>query len=281
MSEEFEYSFTDMSESLADTSSDSLPESEYEEESDDYGDSYIVTDMYGCQLDSAIPTELTNNIENLNRLSGFDDAFPAPETDNVVHEDNVKFSAAMDEKIQNQEKERQEKVKTIYIAVKEFIVKVIREGVSDLEKTSSDKGTVREYTKTAEMPKISYAKPVKKRSFLSKLVLFLFACVGVGAFVGGQANSYYIFKGGKVESAMSCAWSWLMEENLPFALSPLYPNVFGAGFLMGFGLLGVIGLFIWLDNDAKKQSRVGHEHGSAHLGNGRDFKIYKNKFMEK
>lgn len=279
MDEEFEYSFTDMSDSLADAPSNSLSESEYEEESEDYGDSYIVTDMYGCQLDSAMPVEVTNNIENLSRLNSFNDAFPAPETDNVIHEDDVKYSAVLDDENSNQEK--REKVKTIYIAVKEFIVRVVKEGVSDLEKTSSDKGTVREYKKTAEMPKIAYAKPVKKRSFLSKLVLFLLACTGVGLFIGGQANSYYIFKGGKVESAMSCAWSWLMEENLPFALSPLYPNIFGAGFLMGFGLLGIIGLFIWLDSDAKKQSRVGHEHGSAHLGNGRDFKIYKNKFMEK
>lgn len=279
MNEEFEYSFTDMSDSLADAPSNSLSENEYGEESEDYGDSYIVTDMYGCQLDSAMPVEVTNNIENLSRLNSFNDAFPAPETDNVIHEDDVKYSAVLDDENPNQEK--REKVKTIYIAVKEFIVRVVKEGVSDLEKTSSDKGTVREYKKTAEMPKIAYAKPVKKRSFLSKLVLFLFACTGVGLFIGGQANSYYVFKGGKVESAMSCAWSWLMEENLPFALSPLYPNVFGAGFLMGFGLLGIIGLFIWLDSDAKKQSRVGHEHGSAHLGNGRDFKIYKNKFMEK
>lgn len=281
MNDEFDFSFADISDSLADDPSDSLSENQYEEESDDYGDSYITADMYGCQLDSVMPAGIEKELENLNRVNSFNDAFPAPKTNNVIYESDVKFSAELDEEIQKQELEKQEKVKTIYVAVKEFIVKVIREGVSDLEKTSSDKGTVREYKKTAEMPKISYAKPIKKRSFLSKLVLFLFACAGVGVFIGGQANSYYIFKGGKVESAMACAWSWLMEENLPFALSPLYPDVFGAGFLMGFGLLGIIGLFIWLDSDAKKQSRVGHEHGNAHLGNGRDFKIYKNKFMEK
>lgn len=257
MNDEFDFSFNKFeSQDALDTHTDA--DDGYEE---------IIAEVHGCQLTTLMPED----VEDADAHKGFNDVFSAPEPE-------IGEKGSLTE---TDEDRKREKTKTIFIAFKEFIVRVVREGVSDLEKTSSDKSKVREYNKTAEMPKIAYAKPVKGQSFVKKLVLFLLACTGVGVFLGAQANSYYIFKGGKVDSAMACAWSWLMEENMPFSLSPLYFDVFGTGFLLGFGILGIIGLFIWLDNDAKKQSRVGHEHGKAHLGTARDFKIYKNKFMEK
>lgn len=142
----------------------------------------------------------------------------------------------------------------------------------------------REYTNNADMEKIVFRKPKTESSFLPKLIIFLCACAAVGTALGLQSNSYYNYEtsiGKKIDSTMSCLWLWLLEENMPFNPMPFNSSVFGTGFAVGFFALAVIGLFIWLDNDAKKQSRVGHEHGNARLGSPKDFKNFKNRFMEK
>ncbi len=177
---------------------------------------------------------------------------------------------------------KKEKQRTMLLGASEKVVETIREGAEIIKRTSSDKERVRTYNKTAEMPKISHGKPAEtggKKTFL----FFIIACLAVGILFGVQANSYYVAQiaVGKTVDAMSCAFGWFTTEGLPVVVDPLYPDVFFTAFAMGAGVLGVIGLFVWLDNDAKKASRVGHEHGSAHLGTPRDFKIFKNKFMER
>lgn len=140
----------------------------------------------------------------------------------------------------------------------------------------------RKYTNKAEFQKIVFAKPKSANGNpLKKLLIFGIICIAVGVFFAVEANSYYNFKGGNVESELSCAFSWLMVyDSLPVSLTPLNTSVAGIAFLMGFGILGIIGLFIYLDSEQKNLSRVGHEHGSARLGEPKDFKNFKTKFMD-
>ncbi len=158
---------------------------------------------------------------------------------------------------------------------------VVQAVVEETENNLKPKEKVREYKKKATMEKIVFRKPKQEGSFLPKVIIFLCVCAAVGIFLGLQANSYYIFKKGKVTSTFSCVFSWLLEENMPFSMETIDGSVFGTGFLCGFLLLAVIGILIYLDSDAKKQSRVGHEHGKARLATPKDFKNFKNKFMEK
>ena len=160
----------------------------------------------------------------------------------------------------------------------EMIVKTAVENVQNELKPRESKRT---YSKKSSVEKTVYRKPKEAGSFLPKLIMFICACIAAGIFLGLQANSYYIFKNGKVESSFSCVFSWLMEENMPFSMSSIDGDVFKTGFLTGFCILAVIGLLIYLDSDAKKQSRVGHEHGKARLATPKDFKNFKNRFMEK
>lgn len=129
------------------------------------------------------------------------------------------------------------------------------------------------------VPKITFAKPKEAGGGLKKLLFFLCACVAVGTFLGVKANSYWVSTGMK-SGGFESAYMWLLKENLPTVLNPLSPQIFGAGFCFGAGLLGIIGLFVYLDNDQKKRSRVGHEHGYTHIAEKKDFNVYKNKFME-
>lgn len=128
---------------------------------------------------------------------------------------------------------------------------------------------------------VKFAKPVEsEKSIVPKLIMFVALCIGAGVFLGVKANSYYVYKDGNVESALSCAISWIMEESLPTAITPFHSDVFFTGFGVAAAILGVIGLFIYLDSEQKKQSRVGHEHGNARLGKKNDFKQFKRKFMD-
>ena len=140
---------------------------------------------------------------------------------------------------------------------------------------------IREYKNKAQMEKVIFRKPKEiGGGGLKKVLIFLLVCVGAGLLFGVKANSYFIAKNGKVESAFACSYLWLTEDSIPTTIIPLNSGAFGSGFMIGFGVLAVIGLFIYLENDTKKQSRVGHEHGAAHLGTPSDFKAFKKQFME-
>ena len=138
---------------------------------------------------------------------------------------------------------------------------------------------VRKYTNKIKKDQIVFAKPKElETGGWKKVVIFLIACLAVGLFLGLKANAYSIANAGKA-SNFECVYKWL-ENDVPFRLNPFNQNVFMTGFGVGAGGLGLVGLFTWLDNDAKKQSRVGHEHGNARLGTPSDFKKFRNKFME-
>lgn len=158
---------------------------------------------------------------------------------------------------------------------------VVQAVAEDVKSSEEPKEKIRTYEKKASMEKIVFRKPKQEGSFLPKLIIFLCVCAAVGVFLGLQANSYYIFKKGKVTSSFSCVFGWLLEENMPFSMQTLDSGVFGTGFLCGFLALLIIGLLVYLDKDAKKQSRVGHEHGKARLATPKDFRNFKNKFMER
>lgn len=211
-------------------------------------------------------------------LKAFDEDYftdiGSDDDEDVVREENVTYTLDIPEV-----KEEQEKVKTLFLGLKEWIVEVIREDVEISARTGSDKTATRQYNKEAEMPKITFAAPVKKMSFIKKFIIFLCVCAAVGIYFGIQANSYFWFKGGQ-EEVMACAWGWIMVEKLPIVTSPINTSAFMAGFGLGAGILGIIGLFIWLSNDEKKRSRVGHEHGNARLGTNRDFTMHKRRFMD-
>lgn len=226
-------------------------------------------------------TPITQHDIDMVLASGFDDFTDFDEDDGeheFVREDDVKCELAIPEADEALEKKKNN-IKKIIIGFKEWVVELVHEGTATAEKTGADKGAIRTYTKEAEMPKITFAAPAKKMSFVKKLFIFLIACAGVGVFFGVKANSYFWFKDGKA-TAMNCAWSWLMEDNLPTVMSPIQSDVFLTGFMMGAGILGIIGLFVWLGNDEKRRSRVGHEHGNAQLGTKRDFAMHKRRFMD-
>lgn len=138
----------------------------------------------------------------------------------------------------------------------------------------------RDYTNKIKKQEIVFRKPVEQNAGgWKKVVIFLIACVAVGIFMGIKSSSYYLYKEGKVDSVLSCAWSWLMYET-PTILNRFNKEAFMAGFGIGAGALGTAGLFTWLDNDAKKASRVGHEHGNMQLAKPSDFKKYRRQFMD-
>lgn len=138
----------------------------------------------------------------------------------------------------------------------------------------------RDYTNKIKKQAVTYRKPVERNAGgWKKVVIFLIACVAVGIFMGIKSSSYYLYKDGKVDSVLSCAWSWMMYE-APTILNRFNKEAFMAGFGVGAGALGTVGLFTWLDNDAKKASRVGHEHGNMQLAKPSDFKKYRRQFMD-
>lgn len=141
---------------------------------------------------------------------------------------------------------------------------------------------VREYKGKVPTMDIKFDKPVDaNKSFMPTLIFFLSAVLFAGGFFGVQANSYYIYEGMKKGATpMECAFGWITVDNLPVNLSPFNTDVFFTAFGVAAGILAVIGIFIYLDNDTKKQSRVGHEHGNARLGTASDFKKFRMKFMD-
>lgn len=161
-------------------------------------------------------------------------------------------------------------------------VNLILSKVCEDEAKTYNRMRIRKYTNVAEMQKIVFAKPKEiNGNPLKKLAIFGIVCLFVGIFFGVEANSYYNMMGGKVQSDLACAWSWLtVFDTMPVSIEPLNTSVFFLSFALGFGILGVIGLFVYLDTEQKHLSRVGHEHGNARLGTKKDFKTFKTKFMD-
>lgn len=180
------------------------------------------------------------------------------------------------------------------IATDEETTEVVAEGDAADESAEDNKKDkkpkepqkAREYTNQAEFYKANFGKPVELNGGgAKKLFMFLIACVATGLFFAVEANSYYVAKLNLGETAnltpMSCAFMWLtVFDTLKISLSPINGAVMGTAFLLGAGILGIIGLFVYLDSENRKLSRVGHEHGNARLGTPKDFKAFKQKFMD-
>lgn len=181
-------------------------------------------------------------------------------------------------------KSREENIRELKASIMDDIDRVMREQMQQEKKKPGLENLkkVRTYKNKARLDKVVYKKPVEVgRNKAKKILLFLCICFGISAFFGIKANSYYIYKGGKVNSLMSCSFSWLFEEKVSIKFSPFYVDVFGVAFLIWFLITSLMALFLFLDSEQRKQSRVGHEHGKARLGTVKDFRSFKVRFMDK
>lgn len=291
MNEEMNFGFGDGFDDYEDDDSgmeDEYFETEPDFVEDDYDDDVIneseITFTGGQGMDCITEHELflLRQQETLQK-STFDEVFNASQgNENIISPNETTFETEIPAEKQAENREKEENFRKMFIGNFEWTVQQIKEGTEILEKTSADNQKVRTYNKEAKMPEIKYDAPAEESSFGKKLFLAVAACLGTGGLFGVYANSYMAFHQKDEPTPMGCAIGWIAEfDSLPVTMSPFFTNVFASGFGMGAGILAIIILFIWLDSDQKKQSRVGHEHGKARLGSSRDFKIYKNKFMEK
>ena len=195
--------------------------------------------------------------------------FPIHEQSNFVCMTEIKASEAS-----------QQQLETIITGTAR-VVSTVKEALEETKQEEAAPQKARTYTNQVKYETYRYAKPKEiDGNPVQKLVMFLIVAVIVGIFLGLQSSSYFNFKGGKVQEAFSCVYLWLMESSMPFKPFPLNGKVFTTGFLTGSLAMGLFGLFQYLDNDAKKQSRVGHEHGNARLGTSSDFKKHQMQFMD-
>lgn len=263
---------------------DDVPESPEEETSfseTDYDSSLMVDSYYTNETLNAMTAVEAKVLERQEMLENLPDTIASKNTENTVKDSDITYSSPETEKQEEEAQKQAEKARELVVDSFSWIVEKTMEGVDVIERTSDKKANVRTYNKVAEMPKITYAKAAKEKTLLGTVVKLLIACSACGGFFGVYANSYMAAHVKEKPTPMTCAFSWIMEfDTLPINVSQIYPDALGMGFLMGFGILGIIGLFILLDNDAKKQSRVGHEHGAARLATNSDYKTFKNKFME-
>lgn len=260
---------------------DEPEEKEYDEDDfEDLSSNDIIYDstttLYGATL-NRLPIEEMKAVE---KISEYPKEAPNGE---YIESENVEIEVKRSETDLQAEKERTTMLINGLKKDVEDFTRLIVDGAKEYKDTSSLATKQREYTKDASkvMPRIVHAKAYEKGGFLKKLMFFAVACVAAGIFFGVMANSYYNYMSGEVTSAMSCSFSWVTVEDMPVDMSPFHSDIFMTGLGVGAGVLGIIGIFIYLDSDAKKQSRVGHEHGSARVANNSDHKIYSNRFMER
>lgn len=266
-------------------------DSDDELDRDDDDEEIFFSETIVTKEENKITPDALDELEKIFKETGlddFDDVFPIDPLDRKVIEEravtdieeNQEISFIREKTAEEIKKERQ--AARLIIEGNEIVKQVVHTGVIAVE-TSVDSSTphIREYTNKAKFYKPRYAKPKSRgQAFMQKLILAVAAAVGVGIWLGVEANSYYIFQNGKVNNALNCAFGWLMVENMPIRIDPFYSDVFFTAFMVGAGAIGLVLLFIYLDKEQKKNSRIGHEHGNAHIATDSDFKKYKNKFME-
>ena len=177
---------------------------------------------------------------------------------------------------------------------KNISVEVTRKGVmriagQDIEKTvagEEDKvyerqRRVRSYTNKAVIPKANFRKPKEQQTkLLPRLMIRFIICCAVGIFAGLKANSYYAFQVKNKEDITASSVNWIIKDNIPFSVSPFNGDLFMKAFFIFFAIIALILVFLWFDEEQRRLSRVGKEHGNARLGTASDYKKYKNKFME-
>lgn len=272
-------------------SSNEILDSDDELDRDDDDEEIFFSETIVTKEENKITPDALDELEKIFKETGlddFDDVFPIDPLDRKVIEERAVTDIEENQEISfirektAEEIKRERQAARLIIEGNEIVKQVVHTGVISVE-TSVDSSTphIREYTNEAKFYKPRYAKPKSRgQAFMQKLILAVAAAVGVGIWLGVEANSYYIFQNGKVNNALNCAFGWLMVENMPINISPFYSDVFFTAFMVGAGAIGLVLLFIYLDKEQKKNSRIGHEHGNAHIATDSDFKKYKNKFME-
>lgn len=158
-------------------------------------------------------------------------------------------------------------------------------GQNEVENQKTEFIKRRTYDKDTPKLEIKFTPQKEENEGFSfkKLIILLAIALAVGVFEGIKANSYYqyaIANKIRIESEMSCLWIWLSVSDLPYNFSTINFNVFKMGVIAGAGLFGIIAVFVYLDNEQKKNSRVGYEHGNRHLCTPAEFKKYQNYFMD-
>lgn len=161
-------------------------------------------------------------------------------------------------------------------------VKIIMEASKSLKQTSADKPAVRKYNKKKpKRRKARFTKEKKEGSALGTFLKVVVIALIIGTFLGTKGLAYYNTYGTKKTTPAQACFGWFTKD-APVTLESVMPfnaEVFLTGLGIGAGAFLVIALFVYMDKDQKKESRIGHEHGKARLATPTDYKQYTNNFM--
>ena len=161
-------------------------------------------------------------------------------------------------------------------------VKIIMEASKSLKQTSADKPAVRHYNKKKpKRRKAKFTKEKKEGSALGTFLKVVVIAMIIGTFLGTKGLAYYNTYGTKKTTPAQACFGWFSKD-VPVTLETVTPfnaEVFLTGLGIGAGAFLVIAVFVYLDKDQKKESRIGHEHGKARLATPTDYKQYTNNFM--
>lgn len=192
------------------------------------------------------------------------------EEEGVLDDENVEYYVA------NKKDYEQEKM---------FIidgVKIIIEASKSLKQTSADKPAVRHYNKKKpKRRKAKFTKEKKEGSALGTFIKVVVIALIIGTFLGTKGLAYYNTYGTKKTTPSQACFGWFTKD-APVTFETVMPfnaEVFLTGLGIGAGAFLVIAVFVYLDKDQKKESRIGHEHGKARLATMTDYKQYTNNFM--
>lgn len=192
------------------------------------------------------------------------------EEEEVLDDENVEYYVA------NKKDYEQEKM---------FIidgVKIIMEASKSLKQTSADKPAVRHYNKKKpKRRKAKFTKEKKEGNALGTFLKVVVIALIIGTFLGTKGLAYYNTYGTKKTTPSQACFGWFTKD-VPVTLETVMPfnaEVFLTGLGIGAGAFLTIAVFVYLDKDQKKESRIGHEHGKARLATMTDYKQYTRNFM--
>ena len=226
---------------------------------------------------------------------------PTPQFDTFISDMNKKQEDVKEDVIKKDEEEKvpyeEEEVlddenveyyvanKKDYEQEKMFIidgVKIIMEASKSLKQTSADKPAVRHYNKKKpKRRKAKFTKEKKEGSALATFLKVVIIALIIGTFLGTKGLAYYNTYGTKNTTPSQACFGWFTKD-VPVTLQTVMPfnaEVFLTGLGIGAGAFLVIAVFVYLDKDQKKESRIGHEHGKARLATMTDYKQYTRNFM--
>lgn len=155
-------------------------------------------------------------------------------------------------------------------------------GINLVKKLKTEEIMERERFRVYDKPPVehivTYKTPKQEVTMKQKIFLAGIVCVAVSIFIGLQANSYVNYD--EYASTLKASFAWIASTDIEFTLFPFYIDVFFPVFGGALLLSAIVTLFVFLNIDTKKKSRIGEEQGSARLGTSSDFKEYKKDFMD-